>query len=285
MPRGPHRCVWPRTVLIGAVWRREHERGLSAGEKRMPAKARRISCTPLFQRSRSAPAGGPAGPDAFSRKSRSGDQVPAPKRTTPHATAPSSPTSTQVRSSAPAVTRTCPRVRMSTTLTGDSQPSGDALTRTSPELRHVVCGVRRAVDHCPRGLDSGGGVGDADEPRIPDVGAGAGSALRIYVECAVPEFVAAADGLLAWWTDDHGRRSHPVGVDVDGRPDSADGGLRTPWASWTATLSGGTFGVLREADRGGEPAVWRVEMNVEVVLDSPAMCASPSPMTRSSTMR
>ena len=138
MPRGPHRCVWPRTVLIGAVWRREHERGLSAGEKRMPAKARRISCTPLFQRSRSAPAGGPAGPDAFSRKSRSWHQVPAPRRTTPHATAPSSPTLTQVRSSAPAVTRTCPRVRMSTTLTGDSQPSGDALTRTSPELRHVV---------------------------------------------------------------------------------------------------------------------------------------------------
>ncbi|MEU1410139.1 PIN domain-containing protein [Streptomyces sp. NPDC005731] len=40
-------------------------------------------------------------------------------------------------------------------------------------------------------------------------------------------------------------------------------------------LTGGTFGVLREADRTGEPADWRGEVNVEIVLDQPGHVRLP----------
>ncbi|KJK34246.1 hypothetical protein UK15_37020 [Streptomyces variegatus] len=40
-------------------------------------------------------------------------------------------------------------------------------------------------------------------------------------------------------------------------------------------LNGCTFGVLREADKSGEPASWRGEVNVEIVLDQPGHVRLP----------
>jgi hypothetical protein len=40
-------------------------------------------------------------------------------------------------------------------------------------------------------------------------------------------------------------------------------------------LNGSTFGVLRRADRSGEPALWRGEVNVEIVLDQPGHVRLP----------
>ncbi|WP_416520037.1 PIN domain-containing protein [Streptomyces achromogenes] len=42
-----------------------------------------------------------------------------------------------------------------------------------------------------------------------------------------------------------------------------------------STLSGERFGVLRHADRSGEPASWRGEVNVEIVLDQPGHVRLP----------
>ncbi|MFJ2477202.1 PIN domain-containing protein [Streptomyces sp. NPDC087659] len=42
-----------------------------------------------------------------------------------------------------------------------------------------------------------------------------------------------------------------------------------------STLGGGTFGVLRHADTSGEPATWRGEVNVEIVLDQPGHVRLP----------
>lgn len=42
-----------------------------------------------------------------------------------------------------------------------------------------------------------------------------------------------------------------------------------------ATLNGSTFGVLHEADMRGEPASWRGEVNMEIVLDQPGHIRLP----------
>ncbi|MFE1849903.1 PIN domain-containing protein [Streptomyces sp. NPDC059489] len=42
-----------------------------------------------------------------------------------------------------------------------------------------------------------------------------------------------------------------------------------------STLRGGRFGILREADRMGEPADWRGEVKVEIVLDQPGHVRLP----------
>ncbi|WP_245173595.1 hypothetical protein [Streptomyces aureus] len=42
-----------------------------------------------------------------------------------------------------------------------------------------------------------------------------------------------------------------------------------------ATLNGSTFGILRYADNRGEPADWRGEVNMEIVLDPPGHVRLP----------
>ncbi|MFD5384223.1 PIN domain-containing protein [Streptomyces sp. NPDC127074] len=42
-----------------------------------------------------------------------------------------------------------------------------------------------------------------------------------------------------------------------------------------STLNGSTFGILRYAENGGEPATWRGEVNMEIVLDQPGHVRLP----------
>lgn len=73
----------------------------------------------------------------------------------------------------------------------------------------------------------------------------------------------------------------PIAVvdELDGLKDS--GKHQARWrASHTlglldSTLTGHTFGTLRHADRSGEPALWRGEVSVEIVLDQPGHVRLP----------
>ncbi|WP_328743541.1 PIN domain-containing protein (plasmid) [Streptomyces caniferus] len=81
--------------------------------------------------------------------------------------------------------------------------------------------------------------------------------------------------------DKHLRLLFPIAVvdELDGLKDA--GKHQARWrATHTlglldSTLGGSTFGILRRADSSGEPAMWRGEVNVEIVLDQPGHVRLP----------
>uniref|UniRef100_UPI003F49138D PIN domain-containing protein n=1 Tax=Streptomyces achromogenes TaxID=67255 RepID=UPI003F49138D len=80
---------------------------------------------------------------------------------------------------------------------------------------------------------------------------------------------------------EHIRLLFPIAIvdELDGLKDS--GKHQARWrASHTlglldSTLAGSTFGILRYADQDGEPATWRGEVNMEIVLDQPGHVRLP----------
>jgi hypothetical protein len=97
--------------------------------------------------------------------------------------------------------------------------------------------------------------------------------------------VALADAdlhqVLGLPPNEHLRLLFPIAV-VDELDSLKDAGKHQ--ARWRAshtlglldgTLSGSTFGILRYADNSGEPAAWRGEVNVEIVMDQPGHVRLP----------
>lgn len=98
-----------------------------------------------------------------------------------------------------------------------------------------------------------------------------------------PEGLADADlhEVLGLPANEHIRLLFPIVV-VDELDNLKDAGKQQ--ARWRAshtlglldgTLSGSTFGILRHADTSGEPATWRGEVNLEIVLDQPGHVRLP----------
>ncbi|BDM74828.1 hypothetical protein HEK616_83150 (plasmid) [Streptomyces nigrescens] len=98
-----------------------------------------------------------------------------------------------------------------------------------------------------------------------------------------PDKLADADlhQVLGLPPDKHIRLLFPIAVvdELDGLKDA--GKHQARWrASHTlglldSTLTGSTFGILRQADSSGEPALWRGEVSVEIVLDQPGHVRLP----------
>ncbi|WP_415940366.1 PIN domain-containing protein [Streptomyces sp. 039-1] len=98
-----------------------------------------------------------------------------------------------------------------------------------------------------------------------------------------PVRLAAADlhQVLGLPPADHIRLLFPIAVvdELDGLKES--GKHRSRWRAGhtlgllDGTLNGQTFGILRAADRAGEPALWRGEVQMEIILDQPSHVRLP----------
>lgn len=102
-----------------------------------------------------------------------------------------------------------------------------------------------------------------------------------YIHNPAPIDTADLHQILCLVPNEDIRLLFPIAVvdELDGLKDSGKQPAR--WrSSYTLglldrTLRGETVGVLRHADRGGEPALWRGELSVEIVLDQPGHVRLP----------